>query len=199
MTKFTVPATTLQRFVKLFEPRADEDFKVLKLEVSKNHTYLIGCNQYIACVENLGETDQSPDSCYLKLNSHLIEMAGKEANVGGTLTFETLPELAIASVTNAEGNAYTDFIIWPDESPLDNWREWFVMPTESHGFMYCDLRQVTTLWETSPSGEVVFPEVINAGEPVIVRDVYNADWLGVFIPSIEGKTMLKPATLPEWL
>lgn len=199
MSKFVVPAVVLGRFVRLFEPRASEDFKVLKLEISKNHIYLIGCNQYIACVENLGETDQVPDSCYIKLNSHLIETVAKEVNTGGLLTFETLPELAMGSAVDSEGQAYTDFIIWPDESPLDKWREWFVMPTESHGFMYCDLRQVTTLWETSPSGEITFPEVINAGEPVIVRDVNNADWLGVFIPAIDERKLLKPATLPEWL
>lgn len=201
MTKFTVPAITLQRFLTLYkslEPKAPEEFKVLKLEITNKHIYLIGSNQYVACVENLGETDQSEDSCYIKVNSQLLKAVEAEANVCGFFEFETLPELAMGSTTTSNGT-YNDFIVWPDESPLDKWRDWFVTSDESNGFMYCDLRQVVTLWETSPTGEIVFPEVINAIEPVIVRDVNNADWLGVFIPAPDNRKALKPATLPEWL
>ena len=58
---------------------------------------------------------------------------------------------------------------------------------------------IETLWRVSPTGELVFPEVIDANKPVIVRDVNDDNWIGVFIPSIEGKRIVKPATLPEWL
>lgn len=202
MTKFTVPATTLQRFITLYkslEPIASEAFKVLKLEISNSRMYLIGSNEYVACVEHLGETEQPDDSCYVKINSTFIDSVEKEANVAATYTFETLPELAMGSTSTSDGQTFNDFIVWPDESPLDKWRDWFVIADKKEGFMYCNLGQLVTLWECSPSGYVTFPKVINAVEPVIVRDVNNADWLGAFIPAVDGKAVIKPATLPEWL
>ena len=202
MSKFTVKAETLQRFVALYkslEPKASEDFKCFRIEIYKGKMILIGCNQFVACAEFLGETDQSDDICYIKVNNQLLDSIEKEVNIAGVYTFETLPELAMGTTFTSDGNKYNDFIIWLDESPLDNWRKWFKVSTESKDFMYCTLYQIQTLFETSPTGEIVFPEIINANEPVIVRDVNNANWLGTFIPAIDDKKLLKPATLPEWL
>lgn len=94
---------------------------------------------------------------------------------------------------------YTHIISWPDESALDNWYNWFELSTEQNGFLYFDMLDIETLWQVSPTGELVFPEVINSDKPVIVRDVNNDNWIGAFIPAVEGKRVLKPATLPEWL
>lgn len=186
MTKFTVPATILQRFIAL---------EAVKIEINSGKCYIIGSNNTIACVEYLNETDQEDDSCYININKVLID----DKNIDGLFTFETIPELAMGSVVDDKGQNYIDFISWPDESPLDKWRDWFKLSTESNGFMYWNLEQIETLWKTSPSGEIVFPKIINATEPVIVRDVNNANWLGVFIPAVDGKAVIKPATLPEWL
>ena len=193
MSKFIVPATTLQRFMTLSEPLKPV---TLKIEINSGRCYLIGSNDYVACVEYLGESDQSNDSCYITLTP---EAVNKEADVAGSFTFETLPELAMGSTFTTSGNIYNDVIIWPDSCVLDKWREWFVMSDTAEGFMYCNLFQIESLWHCSPSGEITFPEVINANEPVIVRDVNNANWLGVFIPAIDDKKLIKPATLPEWL
>lgn len=199
MTKFTVPATTLRRFIKIIQSSTPDNFKHLKLEVSNGHIYLIGCNSYVACVQHLGITDQSSDSCYINITPELVNVVDGNINAGGTIEFETLPELAMGSVLTTVDNVGSDIIIWPDESPLDKWREWFITSDESDGFMYCNLLEVLTLWDCSPTGELVFPELLNANEPVIVRDINDDDWLGVFIPANSGKELLKPATLPEWL
>lgn len=185
--KTTIDATTLQRFSHL--PR-------LKIEINNGRSYLIGTDDTVACVEYLGEVNHANDSCYIKVDSAKIET---EANFGGTFTFETIPDLAMGSVTTTSGQDCSDFIIWPDESPLKDWKKWFRMSSESHGFMYCDIIRLVTLWETSSSGEIVFPEVINSDEPVIVRDINDSNWIGVFIPVRDTKDIMKPATLPEWL
>lgn len=193
MSKTTIHASTLQRFMTLSEPLKPI---TLKIEINNGKCYLIGSNDYIACVEYLGETDQPNDSCYIK---PVAEAVNKETDVNGSFTFETLPELAMGSTYTTSGNRYNDFIIWPDKCVLDNWRDWFTISDIAEGFMYCNLFQIESLWHCSPSGEIVFPEVINANEPVIVRDVNDNNWLGVFIPAIDEKKLIKPATLPEWL
>lgn len=188
--KVTISATILQRFTIL---------PMLKIEISEQRTYLIGSNGAIACVQYLGNTDQSEDSCYINVTDSFKEVINNEAKIGGSLTFETIPDLAMGSIVDTIGQVYTDFISWPDESILDNWYNWFKLSTEKNGFLYCDLSDIETLWQASPTGELVFPEVINSDEPVIVRDVNNDNWVGTFIPAVDGKRVLKPATLPEWL
>ena len=86
-----------------------------------------------------------------------------------------------------------------DEDETDNWLSWFTESNETVGFMYWDLYQIQTLFECSPSGEIIFPEHINATKPVIVVDANNTEWLGVFIPRSDSDKPLKPATLPEWM
>lgn len=199
MTKFILPATILQRFIKIIQPSTPIEFQHLKLEINNGHIYLIGCNSFVACVQHLGTTEQSPDSCYINITPELVNVVDATANGDGTMEFETLPELAMGSVLAGVNNVGSDIIIWPDESPLDKWREWFITSDESDGFMYCNLLEVLTLWDSAPTGELVFPEMLNANEPVIVRDINDDNWIGVFIPANSGKELLKPATLPEWL
>lgn len=188
--KVAIPATILQRFISL---------ELLKIEISEKHIYLIGSNGFVGCVQYMGDIDQPDDSCYLTVDDSFIKFIKDESKIDGLLTFETIPELAMGSIVDSLGQVYTDYIYWPDESKLDNWYNWFQLSTEQNGFLYCDLLDIQTLWQASPTGELVFPEVINSDEPIIVRDVNNENWIGAFIPAIEGKRVLKPATLPEWL
>ena len=188
--KIEINADILRRFM---------DLKKLKIEIKDKKCFLVGTNNTIACVQYLGVQEQADDSCYIDVTKSLQTLVYKELNNEGFLTFETIPEIAMGNVTDSKGQSYNDIIIWPDESPLDKWREWFKLSTESSGFMYCTVIDIDTLWHCSPSGQIVFPEVINASEPVIVRDITDANWLGVFIPAVDGKAIIKPATLPEWL
>lgn len=188
--KVTIPATILQRFITLSD---------LKIEISEGKIYLIGSNNTIGCVQYINNTDQVDDSCYINVVDSFKEIVNNEAKIDGSLTFDTIPDLATGSVIDTLGQVYTDFIHWPDESALDNWYNWFELSKEQNGFLYFDMLDIETLWQVSPTGELVFPEVINSDKPVIVRDVNNDNWIGAFIPAVEGKRVLKPATLPEWL
>lgn len=202
MSKFTIKSDVLQRFTALYkslDPKAPEELKCLRIEISNGKIMLIGCNQYVACAELIGETTDSNEVCHIKINNTFIDSINKEVNIAGIYTFETVPELAISSVNTSDGDSFNDFIVWPDNSPLDNWHEWFSMSESKKGCMYCTLYQIQTLFETSPSGEIVFPENVDASEPVIVRDINNPNWIGAFIPAFDGKKVIKSATLPEWL
>lgn len=186
MTKFVVPATVLGRFLEL---------EAVKLEISNGKYYIIGSNDTIAAVEYLGESKEANDSCYINTENVCIN----QGNVNESFIFETIPELAMGTVTDTKGQSYKDYILWPDESPLDKWREWFKLSEVPQGFMYWNVEQIEKLWKNCPSGEITFPEIINSDEPVILRDANNANWAGVFIPTVDGKALIKPAILPEWL
>ena len=199
--KISVRAETLQRFATLYkslEPNASDEIKCLRLELSTGKIVLVGSNQYVACAELIGESQQVDEVCYIKLDDESVEVINKEVEIGGYFNIETLPELAISTVTNSENHVCNNFIIWNKNHVYDKWRKWFSVSEESEGFMYCTLYQIQSLFETSPSGEIVFPENLNSKEPVLIRDVNSDKWIGAFIPAYDGRKVLKPSNLPEW-
>lgn len=190
MSKFVIKSEILSRFSKL---------STIRLEVKNNRQYIIGYNKYIACVQYLGECADSNEVLYLDFNEKTLENLQFELNIGSDYIIETNPELALATVTTSLGSKYEKFVYWLDEDETDDWFSWFSKSDENVGFMYWDLYQIQTMFECSPSGEIIFPEHINATKPVIVADANNNEWFGVFIPRSDSDKPLKPATLPEWI
>lgn len=190
MSKFVIKSEILSRFSKL---------STIRLEVKNNRQYIIGYNKYIACVQYLGECADSDEVLYLDFNEKTLENLQFELNIGSDYIIETNPELALATVTTSLGSKYEKFVYWLDEDETDDWFSWFSESDENVGFMYWDLYQIQTMFECSPSGEIIFPEHINATKPVIVADANNNEWFGVFIPRSDSDKPLKPATLPEWI
>ena len=190
MSKFVIKSEILSRFSKL---------STIRLEIKNNRQYIIGYNKYIACVQYLGECVDSDEVLYLDFNEKTLENLRFELNIGSDYIIETNPELALATVTTSLGSKYEKFVYWLDEDETDGWFSWFSESDENIGFMYWDLYQIQTMFECSPSGEIIFPEHINANKPVIVADANNNEWFGVFIPRSDSDKPLKPATLPEWI
>lgn len=190
MSKFVIKSEILSRFSKL---------STIRLEIKNNRQYIIGYNKYIACVQYLGKCADSDEVLYLDFNEKTLENLRFELNVGSDYIIETNPELALATVTTSLGSKYEKFVYWLDEDETDDWFSWFSESDENIGFMYWDLYQIQTMFECSPSGEIIFPEHINANKPVVVTDANNNEWFGVFIPRSDSDKPLKPATLPEWI
>lgn len=190
MSKFVIKSEILQRFSKL---------STIRLEVKNNKQYIIGYNKYVACVQYLGDCLDMDEVIYLDFNDEMLENLRFEFNIGSDYIIETNPQTASATVSTSLGGKYDNIVYWLDEDETDNWRSWFSESNETVGFMYWDLYQIQTLFESSPSGEIIFPEHINATKPVIVVDANNTEWLGVFIPRSDSDKPLKPATLPEWI
>lgn len=190
MSKFVIKSEILSRFSKL---------STIRLEIKNNRQYIIGYNKYIACVQYLRECADSDEVLYLDFNEKTLENLQFELNIGSDYIIETNPELALATVTTSLGSKYEKFVYWLDEDETDDWFSWFTESDENIGFMYWDLYQIQTMFECSPSGEIIFPEHINANKPVIVADANNNEWFGVFIPRSDSDKPLKPATLPEWI
>lgn len=199
MLTFHIQSETLQRLstvIRFFEPTTDEETRTLlnavRLEHRAGHSYAIVTNQKIAAVEHLGATDQ-PDSV-AHLNPSVL------LGLQGLLTITVMPEIALATCQDEQGNIVGDCCHWFDSTPLDGWRDWAApVATESKGAMYWDLYHIETLLAASPSGKVVFPKFIDVEKPIVLRDRHVEGWVGLFIPSPPiGEPAVKPAELPTW-
>ena len=61
------------------------------------------------------------------------------------------------------------------------------------------MERLAVLASTAPSGTIIFPEFIDVDTPVVVNDVHDPNWLGVFISKPEGNDTPDPVTIPSWV
>lgn len=84
----------------------------------------------------------------------------------------------------------------------DKWREVVMRAADPakkpNGGMFWNLDGICKLIESSPSGSVVFEEVIDTLRPTLVRDTTDHSWLGVFSPMCKEQRYA-PATMPSWM
>ena len=84
---------------------------------------------------------------------------------------------------------------------LQGWRNWFPrkVPGSPGRAMFLQVDGFAALLASSPSGCVTFPKVIDAVNPIIVRDVIASNWIGVFFAQPDNGQFVDGATLPEWV
>ena len=198
MATFKIKFKTLVRLQKVLRHFADttneetkRELNTVRLENKNGKTFAVVSNHKVGVIELLGDTDQPNSVCHLKVMEWPEE---------GTATITVVPEALIGMMTSDIGFNVTEVCQWFDKSLLDKWPEWAAKDAKaSKGFMVFDLYSVMTLFESSPSGNVVFPQYIDTTRPVTLRDRLSENWVGLFIPTIDmKKEPLKPAVLPDW-
>ncbi len=170
----------------------------IRLEIFNYNIYAVTSNESVAIIEYLGESQDFNDVVYIKINEKLDDFIKHNAYSDAEIVIETIPEIATASL-KCDDFLETSCFIWPESELLNNWKEWIVPGVpESKGFMFWNVYQVQTLFEASPSGELVFPEHFDSSKPVLIRDVNDSRWIGFFIPKGKTKQFLFPAKKPDW-
>ena len=83
---------------------------------------------------------------------------------------------------------------------LSRWRNWFPSEeaTQPGKSMFIDVDGLQSLVSSSPSGNVVFPRIIDSEKPIIVRDCADSNWIGLFLARPSNGLFLDGATRPEW-
>ena len=198
MATFRIKFKTLVRLQKVlrhFHATTNEETKrelnTVRLENKNGKAFAIVSNHKIGVVEFLGETDQLDSVCHLKVMEWPEE---------GTATITVIPEALIGMMTSDIGFNVTEVCQWFDKCILERWPEWAAKDAKSSkGFMVFDLYTVKTLFESSPSGNVIFPEFIDTTRPVTLRDRESENWAAFFVPTIDMKEKpLKAAKVPDW-
>ena len=184
-----------------------ESIKCVRLEYRGGNYYAIATNRRVAAVYYLGTTTEADAVTHITIDPALIAQCAQEKQFNSTLQIVSIPELQIVSLKtlfgwNYPGNAG---VFPPPQGRLNEWMIW-VPKTEakaSVGAMCWSAENVKTLVEASPSGRVSFPEFIDAMQPVMMRDIIDPNWLGVFMSNVvdeetEQAKTIEPAQLPAW-
>lgn len=192
----------IRRFVRLNSilPRGEDRswLKSIFIEVRGGYLRVGATNALFAALELVGHVD-TDDGFAIIRHDAFPPIIDPEL----PYTISDLPALKWASV-NADGwTAPGDAAVRDPEAVgiLSGWRNWFPreVATTANKPMLVDVDGLQGLVQSSPSGRVVFPLVVDSERPVIIRDATSANWVGLFYSRPESGLFLRGATLPDWV
>ncbi len=207
--KFQIPCETYYRLSKIlsyFQPDIDDEIKqkinCIRLENSNGILIAVATNQKIAVIEKIGATNQPNGAVHIVVNEKLINQAKTEKVYNSFIEVIAIPQMAMASAKTMLGYTYEGNVaIFPTETPMDDWRDWAADEPikKSKGAMYWNTIYLNMLNESSLSGKLAFPEFIDTEKPVVLNDIENPNWIGLFMPKrADSEIQVSPAQLPKW-
>lgn len=197
MTPHTIPCDTYVRLSKLSNAKRSDDPWAHSIRIDNGCA--MATNRELMVVERIEPSN--PEPLHIAIDLVLIAAAEKEIGFHSSLSIVSNPFLKFASAKTTLGYQHPNnaalYLGEPNE--LDRWRE--IVPLEPHeeskGSMQLETHHLQWLAQTSPSGNITFPRVIDWTKPVIVRDAIDDRWFGVFYVR-EADGPHKPAVLPGW-
>lgn len=197
-----VPAEIVMRLSALVNVLPSNEkrewLRSLFFEVRAGHLYAGATNALFAAIEYVGVTP-SPDG-FVVISRDTFPLFEPET----VFNISEWSEMNWCGVS--ANNGYTapndSAIRNPDViATLRNWRTWFpdALSERATRPMFLDVDGMKSLVKSSPSGRVVFPLIVDAERPVVVRDTMSERWVGVFFARPNNGLFLKGAQIPEWV
>jgi hypothetical protein len=216
--QFKIPCETFARLSIAAVPLSDvpptsviDELACVYLEHRKGQTLAIATNNRICAIERLGNTDQPDGSVCVTIDPVLVQQCLTEAQFDGELTIDVTDNeiLRWAAAKTSFGYTYNGNAgRFPEVgTKFKHWADWrSILPParkkqEPSGFLHFRAAHLEILAKASPSGCIIFPEIINTDEPILLRDSVDPNWLGMFMGVVEDsdEKQYEPATRPEWL
>lgn len=180
---------------------ANEHLRSIYIECKSGNLIAVATNGTIAAIELLGQVSAPDAHMHLSVDPLLIAQASQEAPLGGSLHVVFTAMLNHAAVKSTFGYQFAgNGAVFPTNDIVRKWRG-IIDKIETPSPMIINAESIANLGYASPSGSLVFPEVIDGSKPVVVRDLHDPNWFGLFLPTFfdEGKRIKRnAATYPEW-
>lgn len=179
--------------------------KSVYIEHVDGNAFAVATNSKIAAIEFLGKCDFGNGSVNVVVDPVLIQQCRTEAAFSSVLTVSFNEVLQFGTAKTTLGYCYPgNAAVVAAGNALPKWREWTPDKpvTKSKGAMFWNAENIAALGASSPSGRVLFPEFIDATKPVVIRDITDPNWFGLFMPNrnVDGEviTYTEGAKLPDW-
>lgn len=205
--EFSIKCETYARFAKVARLIKNySEFSYLcsiRVECKKGYLFLFTSNSRIAIAENLGVCDVGEFSFDLIVDDKLIEQCETETQFNGSLNIVYNQVLTFASIRTSFGYepGVNGLAVVQGINKFENWRDLFPVeqPDETNASVYFNADNISALADASPSGMVGLQKFVDGNKPVIVRDLHNPNWVGLFLPYPDRETFKFPIKLPDWV
>lgn len=208
---FNIPCETYIRLSHVAK-NGDADFhNCLYVCQRDNVRMLIVTNRKIAAFEFLGKFDGPDFETWVSFDPVLLNQANIEKLASGHIFFVNVPDLKFVSAKTTMGYTHPGnvaFAIDTFQNARSKWHEWRSWlpddePVQHVGSMFMNADHIANLGYSSPSGRLVFPEIIDNRKPVVVRDILSENWFGLFMANrLDDNNVVQetePAVLPDWV
>ncbi|QWY83127.1 hypothetical protein [Rhizobium phage RHph_X2_24] len=193
---------------RMLDNVADDEragLKCVRLEYKSGNAYAIATNRKVAAIYHLGTTANPDGVAHVICDDALIKQCETEKPFNSSLFVTALPELQIVSAKTTLGYNYPGNAgVFKYHPQLDRWNTWANPEPvkQSVGAMSWVTEDLLALNAASPSGNLAFPEFIDANKPVTLRDIKFPNFVALFMPNRTDDAgnvyTVEPAELPEW-
>lgn len=180
----------------------DEEHKAVARSVRIEHhngkIIAIASNGKFLCGELLGECDDE-GAVNVTNDPELRKIAEAEVAASGVLLISQVAGWTVAR-GGETGKMYA--LNAEVEGEYPDWRALVptTKPTKPNGVIAFFPYVMKRIADASPSGVIVFPEVIDITQPVLIRDKTDPNWFGLYLlTDAPNKQTFKAATVPDWL
>lgn len=201
MTEISLTCDTFLRFSRIVDDLPSDmhpSWSTLRFEDGN----VIATDRSFMAVENITSAKFAP--FHIVLDAALIAQCEVEAKFNGRMTIVVNDMLKIATIKTSLGYQAVGNMLYTGEID-EAWSKWKTLvlqcrqPAEKvNGPMFWALEGINRLAASSPSGLIVFEEIIDINRPTLIRDVKDYHWIGVFHPT-SMQDHYSAATLPSWI
>lgn len=198
-------------FVRLSEAslRSDDEIDLrsqreflasVRLEHINGRSFAVATNSKIMAIELLGPTAEANGFVNVTIADALLMQCRSESDFDSELiiTLDPLSGWAVAMTTL--GYMYPDNASLPGDLPK-HWRD--IVPkelpkTNTGGFaLYGEI--IARLAASAPSGVIVLPKIVSRDVTMLVVDVLDPNWIGLFLTWRPDGAATLYAEIPKWL
>lgn len=200
MTEFVIPCETVARMSHILAnvpEHREPHFNTILIE---NGVAMV-TDGVVMAVELIGG---NAGSAHVMFDDALKAQCKTEAPFGGkvVITVNEMLQFATAKTTFGYVHPANVVLFSPNVSPARRWREIvdkvrYPAPVAKGGMCW-KTDVIARIGMASPSGKIVFEERIDLERPVLVRDLDDPNWFGMFQPFVEENISFEPALLPGW-
>lgn len=189
-----------------FSKEQSDECRHVRIENSAGKQFALSSNRTVMSVYFLGKTDQQDGFCHLTVDPFVVSTLKALPLHETVLDIMTIPSMNIATISVNGVTMFADGVAtFPADHIMTNWKTWVERstPKETIGAMAWKMHNMVALSETSPSGFVAFPEFIDATKSIVIRDINDENWYGVFMGNrVDDENRAyttEPAYLPKWV
>jgi len=199
----TISCSVFARLAKVARLNTDGCLRSIWLEVKDGKTIAVATDRKIMAIEFISEGGGVDFSMNAVVDDALIAQCEIEKSFSGSIDFEFNPALNWTYAKTSFGYVHGQnaaLVGDDDKNVLHRWRGCLPdkLPKITTGGMFTNVERLAVLASSSPSGMIIFPEQIDVDKPVVVNDVHDPNWLGVFLSKPENNSTPDPVTIPGW-
>lgn len=197
-----IPCETIQRIARIINViPPDENREWLRsvfIERKRDHVWIGATNATFAAIQYMGVIPGNDGIIAIK-GEALPLLPSRDAHC----TINDMAGLDWCMISTTDGFSYGGDAAMRLPEGIETfkaWRDWIGPEATATGrAMFINTDGLAALANSSPSGRVVFPRIIDAEKPVIIRDIADPDWLGIFVARPSNGLFFDGATRPNWV